>query len=194
MRRLLIAAVLTWLFALPATANAQDRLSFDLGLGLALPTEDVADADLDPGFGFEGTLAVRVLPHLWVYGGWDWMMFSADNSFAGATADFEETGYAYGLRFEHPIASASDLAFRVRVGGTYNHIEIENEEGDLVEDSGHEVGFEAGAGLVLPLWSGWSLTPGARFRTLSQQLTVEGTATDVDLRYVILEVGFSRSF
>ena len=63
---------------------------------------------------FMRTLAVRALKHLHVYGGWDWMHFSSDNSFAGSNMDFEETGYTYGLRYQHPLrGETGGLLFRL---------------------------------------------------------------------------------
>lgn len=72
----------------------------------------------------------RVQPHLSVYAWLDWHRFTADASFAGSNNDFEETGYAVGLQFEHPIARSKSVALQLRAGGIYNHIEVENTAGD----------------------------------------------------------------
>ena len=183
------------LLLIPAGASleAQSRWRFELGGGAAFATEDLGNTSLGTGFGFEGTVGYRVQPHLWVYAGWDWHRFPSDVSTV-ADSDFEETGYAFGLQFEHPIRGSEAVALRLRGGGTYNHIEVENTAGDPVADSDHGLGWEAGAGLALRLDDRWQVTPGIRFRSLSQDLALDGPRTAADLRYIAVEVGLSRRF
>lgn len=45
-------------------AAAQSRLSWEVRSGIAFATQNLGDADLGTGFGFEGTLAYRFMPHL----------------------------------------------------------------------------------------------------------------------------------
>lgn len=196
MKKIIIAS--TALIALVTTSplQAQDRWAFEIRANGAVPGQDIGQSDLRyAGFGLEGTVRYRFLQHLGAYAGWDWMKFDADETFALADADFEETGYVFGLRFEHPVRGESGgPAVWIRAGGTYDHIEVENGAGDIVSDSGHGLGWEAAAGLALGLGSRWSLTPGLRYRALSRDVTWEGVTVPVDLEYVALEVGFSRSF
>ena len=63
-----------------------------------------------------------------------------------------------------------------------------------MEDSGHELGFEAGGGLVIPLGERWRIAPTLRFRTLSPSFDVSGVTTKSDFRYAGFEVGVSRKF
>src|SRR5688572_11412282 len=98
----LVRVLALLLIAAGGTLEAQSRWRFELGGGAAFPTEDVGNTSLNTGFGLEGTVGYRVQPHLWVYAGWDWHRFSSDLPIA-AQSDFEETGYAFGLQFEHPI-------------------------------------------------------------------------------------------
>jgi hypothetical protein len=194
MSRRLFRVLALVLIAAPATAQAQDRWRFEIRGGAAFPTEELGNASLGTGFGFEGTVGYRIQPHLSVYAGWDWHRFTADASFAGSNNDFEETGYAVGLQFEHPIARSEAVAFQLRAGGTYNHLELENTAGDPVTDSGHGLGWEGGAGLAFRLGGGWQITPGVRFRSLARDLTVGSVTTPANLRYLAVDVGFSRSF
>lgn len=183
--------------ALVASANgavAQQRITLDLRVAAAMPITDLADADLETGIGLGSTLAFRLQPHLHLYGGWDYMHFTSDQSFAGADLDFEETGYTFGLRFEHPFKVDSRVAYRLEAGGTYKHVEIENDDGDLVVDSGHELGFELGTGLLIPLGAQWNLTPTVRFRSLEPSFQIGTTTTEGTMRYVGLELGISRRF
>jgi hypothetical protein len=167
-------------------------VSFEFRPGVAIATEDLADASLGTGFGIEGTLSYRFMQHLSVYGGWDWHRFTSDASFAGNDVDIEETGYAFGLMFQHPIGNSA-IAMRLRAGGTYNHIEIEDSDGALITDSEHGLGWEAGAGLAVTI-SGWELSPGVRFRSLDRDFEIGSATTSGVLRYAAVEVGFGRKF
>jgi hypothetical protein len=194
MSRKLLGVLAFFLFTATDTSQAQSRWQFEIRGGPAFATQDIGDASLGTGFGFEGTVGFRFQPHLSVYAGWDWHRFPGDGSFGGADSDFEETGYAFGLLFEHPIGRSEVVALQLRAGGTYNHIEIENATGDLVTDSEHGLGWEGGAGLAVRLADRWQLTPGVRFRSLSRDLTAGSVTTPADLRYLAVEVGLSRRF
>ncbi|HKL18959.1 MAG TPA: porin family protein [Halalkalibaculum sp.] len=183
------------LFLLVATENAsaQSPLSWEVRTGVDFATQDLGDADLNTGFGFEGTLSYSFMPHLSVYAGWGWHRFSADDSFAGSDTDFEETGYTFGLQYMHPIGT-SQTEYFIRGGAIYNHIETENDAGDITADSDHGLGWQAGAGLAFELGNRWKLMPGIRYRSLSRDIDIGNTTTDIDLTYIELGVGLSRSF
>ena len=191
--RLIVVALAAGACLAQQDAAAQ-RTSVDLRVVGAAPAQRFAGADLSLGLGLGATLAYRVAPSFAAYAGWDWVHFQADQSFAGTDMDFEETGYTLGARFEHPTSEASRVKFRIEAGATYKHVEIENQAGDIIEDSGHEFGFEAGGGLIVPLASQWWLTPTVRFRTLTPDFTVSGATTNAKLRYAGLELGVSRAF
>ncbi len=194
MSRLFLGALGLALLGAPPVSHAQSRFGFELRGGVAIPTQDLADADLQTGLGFEGTIGYRFLPHLGIYGGWDWHHFNAKQSFAGADLDFEETGYVFGLRFQHPFGGETGgVAYQLRAGGTYNHIEVEDNDGELVVDTGHGLGFEVGAGLAIPMGS-WQLVPGVRYRSLKRDFVIGNTTTPGTLAYLALELGFSRRF
>ena len=195
MRRIsTLGAAALALAGMASSAAAQQRTTIDLRTTAVSTITDFADADLSPGVGLGATLAVRLQPHLHLYGGWDWIRFTSDASFAGADRDFEETGYTFGLRFEHPLREASRLSYRLEAGGLYKHIEIESSDGDLVSNSGHGLGFEAGAGLLFPLGDAWRLAPTVRLRSHTPSFTIGAVTTDATMRYVGLELGVSRRF
>lgn len=173
---------------------AAQRVAVDLRAVAATPTESLAGADLSAAFGYGLTVGYHLQPHLLAYGGWDWVHFQAKESFAGTDMDFEETGYTAGLRFEHPIRRASLTMFRVEAGATFKHVEVEDVVGGVVDDSGHELGFEAGGGLMIPLGESWRIAPTLRFRSLSPSFDITGVTTKSDLRYAGVEVGVSRRF
>lgn len=172
---------------------AQNQWSLEIRNGASFATQDLGDADLNTGFGFEAVVAYRIMPHLAAYAGWGWNQFSADESFAGADMDFEETGYTFGLQFIHPIADTK-LKYMVRAGGIYNHIETENNKGDIISDSGHGFGFQIGAGVSIPLTQKISLIPSIRYRSLSREIEVGSASRSVDLNYLSTGIGIYWTF
>jgi len=178
------------------TISAQEnerRFGFELSGGASVATKDLSDAKLKTGLGFEGIFHYRFMPHTGVYAGWGWNKFGSDQSFAGTDIDFEETGYVFGLQFKHPISNSA-IAYYLRAGGLYNHIEIENEDGDIVKDSGHELGWQLAGGFDISLGKNWSLTPGVKFNSLKCDVENNGVEVPLDLNYLQFRVGILKTF
>jgi hypothetical protein len=192
MRRIIVIAAALGLVGVTSRADAQSRWTLEASTDAAFPTEKVGNADLRTGLGFEISGRYRIQPHLAVYAGWDWHHFSTDEPLAGQKMDIEDTGYAFGLRFDHPLVSST--AGWLRFGGTANHIELESARGDLVGDSGHGLGWEAGGGLSVPIGRRLSLTPGVRYRALSRDVEIGNVATPTDLRYFTVGMGLVIAF
>lgn len=187
---------LTMLVLLSLSSFAQvteKRFGFELNSGLSWATKNLDDANLNPGFGFEGSFHYRFMPHLGVYAGWGLNSFKAEESFAGSDVRFEETGYVFGLNFKHPIGT-SKLAYYVRAGALYNHIETENAEGDVINDSKHGFGYQLAGGIDIDLGKNWSLTPGLKFNSLSRDTEFEGTSKQLDYQYISARIGIARKF
>ncbi len=192
MRHTMLITGVAALLASASALAAQSRWSIELSGGAAFATEKVAGADLGTGVGLGLTGRYRFLPHLAVYGGWDWHHFAVDQTLAGQDVDVEDTGYTFGLRFEHPLVSRT--AWWVRVGGMANHIELENSAGSIISDSGHGLGWEMGGGLSVPIGTRFTLTPGLRYRSLSRDVDLGDVSTPTDLKYVTAGVGLAMTF
>lgn len=82
----------------------------------------------------------------------------------------------------------------VKGGGTYNHIETENSDGKMINDTGHGLGWQAGAGITIPVSKRLLLIPEVRYRSLSRNITIDNTTTAADLNYVSAGAGLSWSF
>ena len=188
---LTLSALTIIFFSQPAAA--QDKWSLEFRPGADFAAEDISNAHLGQGYGTELTIAYRLMPHLSAYAGWSYNNFSVDQSFAGSDASFEETGYTFGLEFIHPIEELN-IKYLLRAGGTYNHLEIENNDGDIIIDSGHGLGWQAEAGLVIPLTDKFSLMPSLRYRSLSRNIDIDNVTTPVHLNYFSAGVGLSWSF
>lgn len=172
---------------------AQSRISWEIRTGVDFATQKLGNADLNTGFGFDGILSYQFVPYTSVFGGWGWHRFSSDDSFAGSDMDFEETGYTFGLEYLRGLGT-SPLKYYIRGGGIYNHIEVESSDGDISGDSDHSLGWQAEAGLVFDIGNRWMLKPGVRYRSLSSDIEVGNTKTEVDLTVFNLSVGISRAF
>lgn len=146
--------LLALLVSYPAQAQDRlltgDRFSVEIGSEADFATQDLGAADLGTGLGLEATVGYRFMPHLSAYAGWGWRRFPADGFLSGMDMDAEETGYTFGLQFAHPLG-ATPFGYFVQAGGVYDHIEVEDNDSDLVMDTGHGLGWQLGAGIVLPL-------------------------------------------
>ena len=169
------------------------RFGFEFSTGASFATSEPNNVRLNPGFGFEGIFHVRVMEHAGIYGGWGWNRFGSDESFAGDDACFEETGYVFGLQFKHPVGTMP-LSYYLRAGGLYNHIEVENSEGNIIYDSGHGMGLQLAGGLDFQLGSNWSFTPGLKFNLLPSEIDMEGVTKELDINYLSVRVGILKRF
>lgn len=172
------------------SAQAQKKWSFDVRPGVNFPTKDLGNADLKTGFGLEGTFTYRILPSLGAYAGWSWNRFSSEQSFMGNNMDFEETGYCFGFQFMQKFKQ-SKTGYTIKGGGTYNHIETENSNGDIINDTGHGLGWQVGAGVNVPIGNRWFLVPEVRYRSLSRTIGTGDGKRDVNLNYISTGVGIS---
>jgi hypothetical protein len=191
--KVLIAVAVLALTLSGFAQEKEKRFGFEVSGGASFATRELGGADLKFGFGGEGIFHYRILPHAGVYAGWGYNTFSAENSFAGNEIDFEETGYVFGLQYKHPIG-ISPVSYYLRAGGLYNHIEIENTDGKIIGDTGHGFGWQAAGGVDIPLGRNWSLTPGVKFNSLSGDVNMEGTTTQLDLNYIQVRVGILKKF
>lgn len=193
MKKSFVLFVTALVFLWSQSLTAQDRFAIELQIGASFTTQDLGDADLNTGIGSEIIFDYEFLPHLGAFVGWGYNRFSADESFAGKEADVEETGYLFGLQYNYPIGE-SPLAIFARAGGIYNHIEIENKEGDITADSGHGLGWRVGAGLDVSLGSNWHLKPRIKYQSLSRDIEMEVETTSVDLTYISVGLGIAKKF
>ncbi|MEW7289979.1 porin family protein [Aquimarina sp. 2304DJ70-9] len=181
------------LLLFPMISFGQDRWSVEFRPGLNFATQDLGNIDIAVGFGFEGTAAYRFMPHLSGYVGLGWNQFQEEDSFTSTNVDFEETGYTLGLQFIYPLAEPS-LSYLVRVGVVYNHIEVENNDENSIADTGYGFGWQLGIGIEMRLDDKWSLRPELRFRSVARNLETESVSIDLDLNYIAIGLGISRTF
>lgn len=188
--------VLFFISAFCLGLNAQEnekRFGFELSTGASVATQKLGGAELNPGFGVEGIFHYRFLPHTGVYGGWGLNKHTAETSFAGTDFHFEETGYVLGLQYKNTFGD-SPLGYYFRAGGLYNHIEVENPDGDATHDSKHGLGWQLAGGLDVALGNNWSLTPGLKFNYLNREVENNGVDIPLEMRYVQVRFGIVKRF
>jgi hypothetical protein len=190
MRRLSIAMTILLLHAGAAVAQNYGKYSVELRGGAAFPTEKIDNITLNtgPALGIAGT--IKVLRTLKVYAGWDWRYFSVENVSTLNNHSMQQTGYNFGAQFEREFAPS--LKTWVSAGGVYDHAELEDGAGDIIADSGHELGWEVGVGVALPI-SNFTISQGIRYRTLSVDLANGATPISGNLSYIAVELGVAWS-
>jgi hypothetical protein len=187
-----LTILITLMLSLYTTVTvAQNKWSIAVRPGVHFPTKDLGPASLKTGFGIEGSVAYRFMPHFAAYAGWGWNSF-ADKR-ASSELEFEETGYIFGLQFIHPFPE-SNIKYMLRGGGIYTHIETENSSGDIIGDTGHGLGWEIETGVAIPIGQRFHLTPGVRFRSLQRKMEFGEIKTPVDLQTISVGVTASWSF
>ena len=193
LKAVLSLVIILTILVMPQITKAQNSWSLEIRGGLNNPTQKLGDAELGSGLGSEVTILYSFIPSLGAYVGWGWNNFNAEESFAGHDMDFEETGYTFGLQYMNSCPSLN-FDYLIRAGGIYNHIEVENNEGDIIDDSNHGLGWQAGAGIMIPFVKNWTIIPSVRYRALSRELEDGNKKIDVDLTYISGGIGFSWSF
>ncbi|HLS48095.1 MAG TPA: outer membrane beta-barrel protein [Gemmatimonadales bacterium] len=190
--RLAVAALLL----VPAALQGQSRFSVEVGAHAAVPIQDFGNAELETGLGFGANIRYRIQPHLAAYAGWEWQHFTTE--VLATDLDVEETGYTFGLRFEHPFgagrpAGEAAPAWWIRAGGLIDHIELEDDAGEG-ESTSHGLGWEAGFGISYPLSARVALAPGLRIRMLRREIDMGFGLQDATLSYLTAGLGVVIGF
>ncbi len=184
------------ILVLAPSVSAQEPWTAELRGGVAVPTIDVVgDLGTGNGFALEASISYRFVPFLGAYVASDMVGFNPETSFAGPDVDFDGTGYAAGLRFEHPVTEAVPFDVWVRAGVRYDHLELEDASGETIAGTGRDVGFEVGGGLAVQVADAWSVTPGVRYRAVTHDVQLSPSRTEeADLRHVVVDLGVRYRF
>lgn len=170
----------------------QERFSAEFRPGLSFPLDKMGGSKINTGYGFEFTVAYDVIPDVGLYAGWGWKKFDAENAFLTNRVDIFEKGYTAGIQYIY--RNESSLSYLIRGGLVYNHLEIEDNSGELIAESGHGMGWQAEAGFSLEIGNNWDLRPTLRYRNLPGNIEVFNGQMAVDLQYISLGVGLAKRF
>jgi hypothetical protein len=190
---LLTLALLSALSLMGSSQDKSKNTGFEFTAGLSMATSEIESGSLRNGVGYEVIFHYTFMQHLGTYAGWGWNTFSSETSFACGEMDFDETGYVLGLQFKHPIDGLT-ASYYFRVGGLYNHIEIENTKGDIVYDTKHGFGLQFATGIDIPLNSSWSFTTGVKYNRLPKEIDFEETSGKMNFNYLSVRLGLLWMF
>lgn len=181
----------------PAAALAQAPVSLEIGADVAIPVQDLGNAELGTGFGLGARIHYGLARGIAAYAGWDWHRFSAD--LAPDELDVTETGFALGLRYgkafgaERPAGEAAP-AWWIGAGGVLGQYDVEDEAGDPAGDTDYGIGWEAGAGISWPITDRIAVTPGLRLRQLRREVDMGLGPQDATLTYLAIGAGVTVGF
>ncbi len=175
------------------TVKAQEKWSVEFRPGLNFPSNDVGNTEAKVGYGFEIVGAYKIMPHLAAYAGWGWNQFKGEDRVSKDDIILNETGYTFGFQFIHPIGT-SNFSYVAGAGAIYNHIELENNTGDITADTGHGFGWQVAAGIDYEIAPNLSFRPMLRYRSLSRSLEVANVSTDMKLNYFAFGIGLILEF
>lgn len=174
-------------------AEAQEKWSLEFRPGLNFTPGDVGNTDTKIGFGFELMGAYKIMPHLAAYAGWGLNEFKGEDSFLLEDITLKEMGYTFGFQIIKPIGTSA-FSYLARAGAVYNHIEIENNSGSFAADTGHGFGWQIAAGVDYEFAPNLALRPMLRYRSLSRDITIENTSTELKLNYISFGIGLALDF
>ncbi len=190
--KVVIAALLMAITSVGLNAQVVEKrggLEINGGLSLSsiLPGESIANT----GAGAELLLHYRVTQHFGIYGGWGYNVFRNIYPPAGHRCNFEETGYTIGIQYKRQIEFSNSSLF-VRAGYQYKHIEIEEPSGELLFDTTHGPGWQAGCGIDIPLTRRWSMVSEVRFNYLRERAGHSPAFPVPDKDYFSLRLGLLK--
>lgn len=172
---------------------SQNRWEAQFRPGLNFATEDFAGSSIKPGYGFEIIAAYHIFPQLGIYAGWGWQEFRTEEAFGMENPDLQERGYSFGLQLKYPSRNPNLLYF-FQAGAVYNRLKVDNLSGELIGDTGHVFGWQAGAGIEVGIGGDVSLRPSLRYRTVGRKLEVGNWVHNAHLSYISIGVGLLKSF
>jgi hypothetical protein len=165
------------------TAAGQHSASIAFRTAANFPMKDPVGLKLNRGSGFEATGAYKFMPHLEVYAGWGWNTFNEKAAATSLDQQVRQAGYRFGLRFIHPLSSRAKLNYMIGGGAVYDGMEIRNNHGDIINDTRYCLGWQADAGLLIPVGhhDRWQIMPAIRYGELSGELESNLEKGKVDL-------------
>jgi hypothetical protein len=195
-RRTAVLAGLAALVALPL--HAQTPLSLEVRAGLGIPVGDFTEI-ASPGLGLGGSLVYRIAPMVGLYAGYSWQSFGEETGW-DETIETSQSGFAAGARLHvqnlpstRPWIGAGMIANQLSMRYSWTDDEWDDvSSGVETWDSDYSFGFEAEAGLELPVGPRISLTPVVGYRRYTLR---EGNFTAAHpVSYFSVQLGGSVAF
>ncbi len=173
-----------------AHAQARSPLSVEIRGGLPFPVGDFQNAQggLQTGYSLGASAMFQLTPMVGLYGGYSTNRFEVENT---ENREVNDAGFHGGLMASFPMTTG--LNPFVKGGVVYHETEtVVNGEGQANTDA--ELGFQAGAGVEIPLGPTLSFTPAVSYT----RHAVEGqgilNTPDDNVSYVTADVGLRIRF
>lgn len=182
---ILAGALLAMVFT-AAPGSAQMGISLEGRGGYNFPLGDFEDAGAESKYGFGADVMLSVHDAFSVYGGWGRDEFDCEN--CGPDDHYFAQGFEAGLKLLMPREEG--MLPWIRLGGTYHELGGEVSGQDLQDLSDAGFGFQASAGVDIPLTEALYVTPAARFQTFSAELD-QGfgvISAEQDVQYLSLDL------
>lgn len=193
--RRLLAPALVLSAVLATTASAQGTLPITIEVrgGAAIPTGDFDDG-AGTGWGLGATVRYAVTPNVDLFAGFDRFEFGTDEELDDEDIDFgiSDSGVRAGARFS--FQTLGSVQPWLEGGLLFNRSTVSIGDGTTSIDVNSEwaLGFEAGAGIAVPLSPRVSLTPGVRYRVHEAEFEldeVEEGPQSIDVTYFAIDLG-----
>ncbi|MEQ9399885.1 MAG: outer membrane beta-barrel protein [Longimicrobiales bacterium] len=177
-------AALVAAFAIAAPA-AQAQISLEARGSIQNPTGDFGD-DATSEAGFAGAVFFNVSPRLSLYGGYGVETFGCE----GCNDDdgYQSKGFEGGAKFILTPTPTGVLPW-VRAGATFHDLEVES--GAFRATSDRKVGFQASAGVDIPLGQVLSFSPALRYQAYTAEFDVisDNIVAERDVAFLALDFG-----
>jgi opacity protein-like surface antigen len=183
-----VSIVATVLLAFGSSAKAQGVLPFAVEVrgGYGFPTgEWTEDSDAENGSGFGLNAQVRVAPLTSLYAGWERYSFDVgrgDPDIVAVEGHTTDSEVRFGAQVTLPLSAVTGLSPFAFAGLTYTRVKTGT---SVILKSAGALGYEAGAGVAVPIVPTLSLTPAVRYRSHraefvdNLQLGFEGEETTI---------------
>jgi opacity protein-like surface antigen len=164
--------------ALAGTAHAQSLpttpFSLEVRAGASIPTGDMADV-VKTGYTVGGNASFAVTPMVSVYGGYTFNSYTAkDDGSADADVSFRVQGPEAGVKINIPTAGG--VAPFIKGGALFQKyaFSVSGDGGSFSgSDDQYRWGFEAGAGVAIPLGTRLSVTPAVTYTKVEHATAVK---------------------
>jgi hypothetical protein len=196
MRNLLAVPLLVAGLVVNGRTEAQTPITFAVeGRGaFAIPTGEWTDEDgIGNGYGFGANAQVGYGAFA-IYAGWENFIFGLDDDGLDEDVDANahDTGFRAGLMGSFPVAD-DVMSIFANAGIIYNTLttRVGDDTGSFEFESDNALGWEAGAGVLVPLGQSLSFTPAVRYRSHPAEFEAfsELGGAETTVGYVVVDVG-----
>lgn len=163
----------------------------DHGISLEAKVGNAIDASNNISRGFQVQYENTLYKVFRYYIGWGYSIFNYDHQNSNESYDIEQTGYSFGIKSMQNFLSIDTSLY---AGITYKHYEHELDSIDLMEDSGHDLGYELGFIMAIPINQSWDVYGKLGYEYSSNELSIASCCNIEFGSEVITSIGTRFNF